>query len=353
MVRLLIINPGSASTKIAIFENEEVKLEKTIRHAVEEVLTFKNSFVQREYREKFILDFLKESNYALTDFDAFVGRGGLLKPLTSGTYEVNEAMYEDLKNHTYGDHPSNLGAIIALDLAKKVNKKAYMVDPVVVDELSDIARVSGYKGINRSSAFHALNHKAIAKRFSTEKNLKYEDLNLIVVHLGGGISIGLHEKGLVADVNNAAGGDGTFSPERVGALPVFPLIDETLKNLDDITAFKKRLITKSGLYSYLKTSSLMEIQERALNNDAEAMFYLKALAYTINKSIGALYFAANGKVDAVLYTGGIANNKLFMEILTKLLPKEVNYYIYPGEDELKALAEGTLQAIKKDKVKKY
>ncbi len=353
MVRLLIINPGSASTKIAVFEDEKIVLEKTIRHPVEEVLTFKNSFVQREYREKFILDFLKEANYSLNDFDAFVGRGGLLKPLTSGTYEVNEAMYNDLKNLTYGDHPSNLGAIIASDLAKKVNKKAYTVDPVVVDELSELARVSGYKGIERTSAFHALNHKAIAKRFAFEQNKEYEELNLIVVHLGGGISIGLHQKGRVIDVNNAAGGDGTFSPERAGALPLFQLIDETLKNLDDITAFKKRLITKSGLYSYLKTSSLIEIQERVSNNDTEAIFYLNSLAYSINKNIGSLYFACNGKIDSIIYTGGIAYNKGFMDRLVNLLPKGLKYSIYPGEDELNALALGTLQAIKTNKVKKY
>ncbi len=353
MVRLLIINPGSASTKIAIFEDDKVVLEKTIRHPVEEVLTFKNSYAQREYREDFITNFLKESNYKLTDFDAFVGRGGLLKPLTSGTYEVDENMYNDLKNLTYGDHPSNLGAILALDLAKKVNKKAYTVDPVVVDELSDLARISGYKGIERTSAFHALNHKAIAKRFALEHQKKYEDLNLIVVHLGGGISIGLHQKGLVVDVNNAAGGDGTFSPERVGALPTFQLIDETMKNIDDISAFKKRLITKSGLYSYLNTSSLIEIKERVLNGDQEADFYLKALTYTINKNIGNMYFAANGEIDAVLYTGGIANNTIFMERLTVLLPKEIKYYIYPGEDELSALAKGTLIALKTNNIKKY
>ncbi len=353
MVRLLIINPGSASTKIAIFDDEKIVLEKTIRHPVEEVLEFKNSFVQKEYRRKFIVDFLNESNYKLEDFDAFVGRGGLLKPLKSGTYQVNESMYNDLKNLTYGDHPSNLGAIIALDLANAVNKKAYTVDPVVVDELSEIARVSGYKGINRTSAFHALNHKAIAKRFAFENGKKYEDLNLIVAHLGGGVSIGYHKKGLVVDVNNAAGGDGAFSPERVGALPTFQLIDETLKNLDDITAFKKKLITKSGLYSYLNTSSMIEIQERALNNDEEAIFYLESLAYSINKNIGSLYFAAGGLVDGIIFTGGIAYNKVFMEMITKLLPKEVKYYIYPGEDELSALALGVLKALKNNNVKQY
>lgn len=353
MVRQLIINPGSGSTKIAIFEDENIILEKTIRHPVEEILTFKNSIVQKNYREKFILDLLKEANYSLNDFDTFVGRGGLLKPLTSGTYEVDEVMCDDLEKLKFGDHPSNLGAIIAFDLAKRVNKKAYIVDPVVVDELSDVARISGYKGINRSSAFHALNHKEIAKRFAFEQKKKYEDLNVIVVHLGGGISIGLHQKGKVVDVNNAAGGDGTFSPERAGTLPIFSLIDETLKNLDDVTSFKKRLITKSGLYSYLNTSSMIEIQERVNNGDKEALFYLEALAYNVNKQIGSLYFAAKGNIDGLIYTGGIAYNKLFMDNLIKLLPDNIKYYIYPGEDELSALAFGVLQSLKDNKVKKY
>lgn len=354
MVKLLLINPGSTSTKIAVYENDKMVFNKTIRHDIEEIVTFKTSYLQREYREKHILEFLNEANYQLVDFDYFIGRGGLLKPLVSGTYLVDEKMYEDLKNLTYGDHPCNLGGIIALDFANKVGKQAYIVDPVVVDELNPYARVSGYQGIERRSAFHALNQKAIGKRFAEEHHKNYQDLTLIIVHLGGGISIGLHQKGKVIDVNDAAGGDGAFSPDRAGALPIFPLIDEAMKHKDDIVAFKKFLITKAGLYSYLKSNSVMEIESRIKKGDQKAIFYVNAMAYNINKHIGALYFAAKGNVDALIITGGIANNKYFTKVLKSFLPDNIPYYIYPGEDELSALASGALKVIKgEEKLKIY
>lgn len=353
MVKILVVNPGSASTKIAIFEGEKLVLEKTFRHEIDIILSFPNSYTQKEFRKSFIIDFLKDAKYKLEDIDVFVGRGGLVRPLESGTYEITEAMIEDLKTMKYGDHVCNLGCIIAYEFAQALNKPAYTVDPVVVDELDAIARVSGYEGMERVSIFHALNQKAVAKRYAKEINKPYETLNLIVAHLGGGISVGLHKKGRIVDVNNAFGGEGPFTPERAGTLPLFSVIERAFETGYTLPELKKHLVTRGGLYSYLGTSSGMEITKRIDLGDEKARFYLHAMCYRIIKEIGGLCFISQCEIDALIITGGLAYNPHVMAYLQTHLPKHLNYVVYAGEDELLALAQGALRVINKEEPLKH
>ena len=223
--RLLIINPGSTSTKIGVYENEKEILEETLRHSSDEIAKYATIFDQLDFRKNVILDVLKEKNFDITTLDAVVGRGGMLKPIPGGTYEVTEELIEDLKNGVQGQHASNLGGILSSEIASGLNIPAFIVDPVVVDELEDVARISGVPELPRRSKFHALNQKAVAKRYGKESGQGYENLNLIVTHMGGGVSVGAHKKGKVVDVNNALDGDGPFSPERAGGVPVGELIN--------------------------------------------------------------------------------------------------------------------------------
>ena len=353
--RILAINLGSTSTKIAVYENDNLYLEKVFRHDADEILQFENSIAQKKYRKDHILNFVKENNYSLASIDIFVGRGGLIKPVEGGTYLVNEKMIQDLTSMKYGDHVCNLGAILAYEFAQEYNKVAYTVNPVVIDELSDLARISGFKGIERKSVFHALNQKAIAKRYAKDVKKSYEELNLIVVHMGGGISLGLHQKGRVVDVNDALGGEGPFSPERAGTLPLFSVIDLCCKGeYQTKQKLKQSLVRKGGLYSYLNTSSGVEISRRIEQGDKEAKLYFEAMAYQIIKNIGALYFAAKGEVDAIIFTGGLSYQSLLIEMLKEKLFKGLNVAVYPGEDELSALALGVVSILKKEeKVKHY
>lgn len=353
MVRLLVVNPGSASTKIAIFEDEQLVLEKTFRHEIDIILSFPNSYTQKEFRKSFIIDFLKDAKYQLEDIDVFVGRGGLIRPVESGTYVITDRMIEDLKTMKYGDHVCNLGCIIAYEFAQMYQKPAYTVDPVVVDELDDIARISGYKGIDRQSIFHALNQKAVAKRYAKEIHTPYQDLNLIVAHLGGGISVGLHKQGKIVDVNNAFGGEGPFTAERAGTLPLFSVIERAFETGYTLPELKKHLVTRGGLYSYLGTSSGMEITKRIDAGDEEARFYLQAMCYRIIKEIGSLCFISQCEIDALIITGGLAYNPHVMAYLKKNLPPHLKLVVYPGEDELLALAQGALRVIRKEEPLKH
>lgn len=352
--QLLIVNPGSTSTKIAIFKNYQSLYEKTLRHDVDVIGKFKSIFDQKDFRVAIIENFLQENNIKIEDIDVFVGRGGLVKPVQSGTYLVNHQMIDDLKHTKNGEHASNLGSIIAFEFANKYQKKAYIVDPVVVDELSDLARVSGLKGIERKSIFHALNQKAVAKRYAKEIGKNYHDLNLIIAHLGGGISVGYHQLGKVVDVNNALGNEGAYSPERSGTLPTYSIIDMCFSGSYKADEIKKLLVSKGGLVSYLGTSSGLEISNRIEKGDSEAKFYFEAMAYQIVKQIGALYFVAKGKIDAVIITGGLAYNSDIIDVIKEYLNPIITPVIYPGEDEMIALAEGVLRVLEgQEEVKIY
>lgn len=352
--RILAINTGSTSTKIAVYDNDKPVAVKSLIHENITVHRYEKVFAQKDFRKEVILRFLEEYQIPLESIDVFVGRGGLLRPIKSGTYAVSEKMLADLESEKYGAHSCNLGAPLAYELARIHKKLAYIVDPVVVDELSDYARISGHKEIERISIFHALNQKATAHRYASEHNKKYEDLNLIVVHLGGGISVGLHLKGEVVDVNNALGGEGPFTPERAGTLPAFQLIDLCYSGKYTKEELKKQLVGKGGLMSYINTSDGIEVERRIASGDDEARFYLEAMGYQIIKEIGAHYFTAKAKIDAVLLTGGLAYSKNLITYFQKNLPDFVNLEIYPGENEMESLVFGVLRILHaEEEVKAY
>ncbi|MFW5888976.1 MAG: butyrate kinase [Bacillota bacterium] len=352
---ILVINPGSTSTKVAIYLNEKQIIEKTLRHDVDELKSFKNIIDQTDFRKNIILDFIKEHDYKVEDFDVFVGRGGMMKPIKNGgTYLVTKDMLRDLKSGDYGYHASNLGAVLADIFAKVRNRPAYIVNPVCIDEFEDISRISGQKLISRRSLFHALNQKAIARRYADEINKEYEEINLIVAHLGGGISVGLHKAGRVIDCNNALGGDGPFSPERTGTIPTYPLVDICFSGEYSKDEVKKLLVGKGGLVSYLGTNDAREIEKKVLAGDEYAKLHYDAMAYNVVKEIGSLYFANGGKIDAVLITGGIAYSDYFINFIKEKIEAIVKVKVYPGEDEMRALAEGAMRVLtKKEKSQVY
>lgn len=353
-IRLLVINPGSTSTKIGVFENEDIKFEETLRHTVEEISNYKSIFDQYEFRKDIIINTLNKNNISIDSFDGVVGRGGLLKPIEGGTYEVNELMLKDLKEGYSGQHASNLGGILAYEIAKEINKKAFIVDPVVVDEMKDIAKISGLKGIERKSIFHALNQKAVARRHASKLGKKYEDLNLILVHLGGGITVGAHEKGKVIDVGNGLDGEGPFSPERSGTLPIGDMIKMAYSGKYSLEEMKKMLTGNGGLVSYLDTNDAREVSELIKEGDKYAELIYRAMAYQVSKAIGSSAVALNGKIDGILLTGGIAHDEEFTEWIKEKVDFLGEVTVYPGEDELTALAEGGLRVLRKEEeAKKY
>lgn len=352
--RLLVINPGSTSTKIAVFDDKEIVFKETLRHSIGELSKYEVIFDQYEYREDIILRTLSKNNVDINSLTGIVGRGGLLKPIEGGTYEVDEKMLKDLRAEIQGEHACNLGGVIAYDIAQRLGIKAFIVDPVVVDELVDVARISGLKEIERRSVFHALNQKAVARRHAKEKGERYEDMNLIVVHLGGGISVGAHNKGKVIDVSNALDGEGPFSPERSGGLPVGDLIKLCYSKEYTYENMKKMIKGNGGMVSYLNTNNALEVSERIANGDEYAKFIYYAMAYQVAKEIGSCSAVLKGEIDGILLTGGIANDKLFTGWIEERVKFISQVYIYPGEDELTALAEGGLRVLKGDeKAKEY
>lgn len=344
--RLLIINPGSTSTKIAVFDNENIICEETLRHSVDEISSYVKIYDQFEFRKNIILKALEKSNISIDSLDGVIGRGGLLRPIEGGTYEVNDKMLQDLREGYLGEHASNLGGIISYEIAKEINKKAFIVDPVVVDEMQDVARISGLKGIERKSIFHALNQKAVARRYANKLGKKYEDLNLIVAHLGGGVSVGAHEKGKVIDVANALDGEGPFSPERAGSLPVGDMIKLCYSGKYTQDEIKKMLTGKGGIVSYLETNDAREVEARIENGDKYAELIYYAMSYQVAKEIGACAAVLKGKVDGIIITGGIAYDKKFTTWIEERVKFIAEVTIYPGEDELTALAEGGLRVLR-------
>ncbi|WP_313232262.1 butyrate kinase [Tissierella praeacuta] len=346
MTRLLIINPGSTSTKIAVFDDEKSIFEETLRHSVQEISSFNKIYDQYEFRKNIIVNVLEKNNISIETLDGVVGRGGLLRPIEGGTYEVNDTMLEDLKVGYLGEHASNLGGIIAYEIAKEIGKKSFIVDPVVVDEMEEVARVSGLKEIERKSIFHALNQKAVARRHANKIGRKYEELNLIVAHLGGGVSVGAHEKGRVIDVANALDGEGPFSPERSGSLPVGDLVKLCYSGKYSLDEMKKMIKGNGGIVSYLNTNDAREVGQRIKNGDKYAELIYKAMAYQVAKEIGSCAAVLKGKVDGILITGGIAYDKEFTSWIEERVKFICDVTVYPGEDELMALAEGGLRVLR-------
>lgn len=352
--KLLIINPGSTSTKIGVYEDENPILVETLRHSSEKIGKFGNIFEQFEFRKNVILDVLKEKNFDINTLNAVVGRGGLLKPIEGGTYRVNENMLKDLKVGILGQHASNLGGIIANEIAKGLSIPAFIVDPVVVDEMEAEARISGIPEIERKSIFHALNQKAVAKRYANEIGAKYEDINVIVAHMGGGISVGAHKKGRVVDVNNALDGEGPFSPERSGGLPIGDLVKLCFGGKYTYEEIKKMINGKGGLVAHYNTNDVRVVAEAMRNGDKKAELLLHAMGYQVAKEIGKCSVVLCGKVDAVILTGGIAYGKEIVQCIKERVEFIAPVVVYPGEDELLALAEGGLRVLKgEEEAKEY
>ena len=343
---ILAINPGSTSTKFSLFEEEKLVFEKTLRHSSEELNKFEQITDQFHFRRNLIMNELSERKIDVSRIAAVVGRGGLVKPIESGIYKVNLKMKDDLTAGYSGQHASNLGGLIADDIATSLCCAcAYIVDPVVVDELQDVARVSGHPEIERKSIFHALNQKAVARTYASSTGRKYEDLNLIVAHMGGGVSVGAHKNGKVIDVNNALNGDGPFSPERSGGLPAGQLVDLCFSERFSHDELMSMLTGKGGMMAYLGTNSFIEVCKMADEGDQVAILISKAASYQVGKEIGSMAAVLDGKVDAIILTGGMAHQDSYINYIRSMVSFISEVVVYPGEDELKALAFNGLLAL--------
>jgi butyrate kinase len=343
---ILAINPGSTSTKFSLFEEEELIFEKTLRHSAEDLKDFERITEQFHFRKGLIMSELSKQNIDLDRIAAVVGRGGLVKPIESGIYRVNQRMKDDLTTGVSGQHASNLGGLIADEIAKALScAEAFIVDPVVVDELQAIARISGHPEIERKSIFHALNQKATARIYASSARRKYEDLNLIIAHMGGGVSVGAHKNGKVIDVNNALNGDGPFSPERSGGLPSGQLVDLCFSGRFSHGELMSMLTGKGGMMAYLGTNSFIEVCKMAELGDPKAILISKAASYQVGKEIGAMAAVLDGKVDAIILTGGMAYQESYINDIREMVSFIAEVIVYPGEDELKSLAFNGLLAL--------
>lgn len=342
--KILAINPGSTSTKIALYENETEVFCKTLNHAVEEIEKFDKVQDQFEMRKEVVLSFLKENNYDVNELAAVVGRGGMLPPVKSGAYRVNELMVDRLRNRPVFEHASNLGALIAYEIANPIGIPAYIYDSVRVDELKDVARISGMPDIPRTSTSHVLNSRAMAIKAANKHDKAYWDMNFVVAHLGGGISLSVHEKGRLADI--ISDDEGPFSPERSGRVPCKSLINLCYSGKYDKKTMDKKLVGNGGLKAYLNTVDAREVEKMILEGNEEAKLVYEAMAYQIAKGIGELATVVDGEVDLIILTGGIA----YSEMLTSLIVKSVRFIapveIMPGENEMESLALGTLRVLK-------
>jgi len=339
MNRILAINPGSTSTKIAVFDGKKEVFVKNIKHSTEELSNFNKITDQSDFRKKVILKELEENNIPLHSIKIVIGRGGLIKPIPSGIYKVNDLLKEHLYNGYSGEHASNLGGLIADNIAKSIGLSAsYIADPVVVDELQPVARISGHPLFERVSIFHALNQKAVARGYAEEIGKEYEALNLIVAHMGGGISVGTHEKGRVIDVNQALDGEGPFSPERSGTLPTGQLVNLCFSGKYSKDEVKKMLVGKGGYVGYFGSNDAFQVEKDAQAGDEKAKLIEKAMAYQVAKAIGEAAVVLKGKIDAILLTGGIAYGKPIVAEITRYVDWIAPVKVYPGEDEMRALA---------------
>jgi butyrate kinase len=344
--KILAINPGSTSTKIALYEDEKEVFTSTLDHPSEEIEKYNKVQDQFEMRKNAVLSLLKDNGYDVNKLSAVVGRGGMLPAVKSGAYKVNDKMVDRLKNNPVAEHASNLGAMIAFEIANIAGVYAYIYDSVRVDELNDIARISGTPDIPRASTSHALNSRAMAMKAAKKYGKKYSDMNFVVAHLGGGISVSVHEKGKMVDI--MADDEGPFSPERAGRVPCKQLVDLCYSGKLDKKAMHKKLRGNGGLKAYLNTVDAREVEKMIENGDDKAKLIYEAMAYQVSKGIGELATVVDGKVDAIILTGGIAYSKM----LTSWIKKRVEFIapveIMPGENEMESLALGTLRVLRKE-----
>lgn len=351
---ILVINPGSTTTKLSLFLGDKEILTENIHHKIEDLARFNRASDQDLYRMEIIVRYLKNQNIDLSKIKAVVGRGGMIRPIEGGTYTVNDEMVADLKRGVMGDHPSNCGGLIAYTISKSLGCEAYIVDPVVVDEMDPIAKISGMPLIRRKSIFHALNQKAVAREVASQLNKAYHEITVLVAHMGGGITVGCHARGRVIDVNNGLDGDGPFSPERSGAVPIGDLIKACFSGEYTFPEMKKLVKGHGGMVAYLGTHDMQIVEEKIAANDERARIVYEAMAYQIAKEIGAMATVVNGNIDAIVLTGGMAKSKKFADLISKRVKFIAPVFSMPGEQEMKALALGALRVLKgEEKAKTY
>jgi len=345
-IYILIVNGGSTSTKVSVYQDEKPILNQTISHPQKELKKFHDIWEQYEYRKAAILDLLKQRNLSLERFDVIAGRCGTIKPVPGGIYRITPSMLRDMKSKVYGNHPANVVSQVAYDLAQRLNIPAITVDPPVTDEMSVPAKYTGLPQIKRQSSFHALNQKATARKAAKVLGKPYDQLNLIVLHLGGGISVGAHRKGRVVDANNALNGDGPFSPERAGSLPTGELINLCFSGEYTREEMHQLISSKGGLMAHLGTTDILEIEKRIHSGDEKAREVFEAMGYQVAKEVGAAAAVLDGKVDAIALTGNLANSRKLVDIIKKKTAFIAPFYLFPGENEMEALALGALKLIK-------
>lgn len=342
--KILVINPGASSTKLGYFLNDNLIKDIILRHSYEELKNLKNIQENKSYRIEKILNSLQENKINLNEISAISAIGGLLKPLRSGTYLINEIMIKDLEESKRGYHASNLGGLIAYEIAQKLNIPAFITDPVSVDELCTLARYSGSSLMERDSLSHALNTKAVAKRWAKENNKSYDQINLIVVHLGSGITVSAHKNGRMIDVTNSME-EGAFSTERTGTLPCMKLAKLCFSNKYNFDEIKKIIFGEGGIYSYLGIKDFKEIMDKVKVGENKAKEVVDAMIYQIAKEIGAFATVLEGKMEGIIITGGMAHDNYLIENLKRKIEFLSKIYVYAGEDEFKALAEGALRVL--------
>jgi len=352
---ILAINPGSTSTKFSLYEEQDLLFEKSLRHSAAELSAFAKIPDQFNFRKDLILSELKARNVNFADIKVVVGRGGLVRPIESGVYRITRKMKDHLRGELFGTHACNLGALIADDIASSLPEAvAYTVDPVVVDELQPVARITGHPELERKSIFHALNQKAVARLYAASKSVEYESLNLIVVHMGGGVSVGAHCKGRVIDVNNALNGEGPFTPERTGGLPAGQLTELCFSGKYTKQELLKQLTGKGGMLAYLGTNDYPEVCRRAAGGDEKAKLIMDAFIYQVTKEIGSMSAVLHGRIDAIILTGGIAHHDETVAAVRDAISYLGEVVVYPGEGEMKALAYNGLLALDgKIRIKSY
>ena len=351
--KILVLNMGSTTTKVAFFETHHLKIQETIGHDPQQVGSLMNHMKQLHLRKQGIVGFLEQHRIALGDLHMIVSRGGLTAPIASGVYLVDDRMCEDLRSGKYGQHPTNLGPLIAHDLAKQAGIRAVVVDTPSTDEYEPLARISGIPEIQRKSAFHALNQKAAAKRAADEMGISYEACNMIVAHLGGGITIGAHRKGRVID-STIGLGEGPMTPERAGTLPTVDLLRFLESGRFSVAELRRRLTSRGGVFAYLGTNDVRRVEAKIQEGDENAVLILQAMAYQIAKDIGAMSTVLQGRVDAIVLTGGLANSSNLVAWISQRIRFIAPVKVYPGENEMHALAQGALRVLSgTESVKQY
>ena len=342
-MKVLVINPGATSTKVAVFEEEQELLKKSIVHTAQELEGFDRVIDQADFRQRAVLEAVAEGGFRLEDFDAVCGRGGLYRPIPSGTYAVSDRVMQDVEQAPYGEHPSNLGAYLARRMGDLVGIPAIFVDPVCVDEMTEVAHVSGFAEFRRLSQFHALNQKSVGRKAARRLGKSYEEARLIVCHLGGGVSVAAHDHGRVVDVFNVKD-EGAMGMDRGGGLPVNQLIDYCYagRSREEV---KRTLGRRSGMLSYVGTTDFREICARVVSGDERFTAAYRALVYQLAKDIGAMAAVLHFGVDAIVYTGGMAYEQFFCDDITAYVGRLAPVLRFPGEEEMRALAEGTLRVL--------